>query len=106
VAQQLRSPLRRRESDHRADDRPYYGPFNMSPEQRAAVMAGASPNPLEPSIGRWQLVDAKFETIGSAPPMPPSRSDRADEPQRARTSQAIIPPKVTSSLKSGGCTSR
>jgi ABC-type transport system involved in multi-copper enzyme maturation permease subunit len=79
---------------------PYYGPFVMSPEQRAKIMAGVTGPALEPTIG-IDLVDANHETVGGATPIGPVKVIELTNRNGLSQVQALISPKLTETLKSG-----
>ncbi|MEO6434557.1 MAG: hypothetical protein ABIP55_02195 [Tepidisphaeraceae bacterium] len=77
--------------------KPYYGPFLMSPEERALVMAGR--NPAAFPVVSIEVMDANQNHVGNAVPIGPSRPFELTNRDGLSVVEAYIEPKPAATLK-------
>jgi hypothetical protein len=77
--------------------KPYYGPFIMSPEERAAIMAGTKPSG-NPQIA-INVEDANFNNLGLTIPFGIAKSLELTDKNGLTTVPAMIEPKTARGLK-------
>jgi hypothetical protein len=77
--------------------RPYYGPFTMPPEERAAIMAGNKPT-QNPTV-TIEVLDENMNSLGTASPIGPVKNFELTRRDGISEVQGIIDPKVARSMK-------
>lgn len=80
--------------------RPYYGPFIMSPEERARVMSGFKP--VETPLVSIDVMDSTMYSVGNVTPIPPLKTFEMGDPNELTELRGTIDPKIAKNLK-GRC---